>query len=120
MNKKGFTLIELMAVIILLGVLALIATVTINNTLKENKQEACEMQLKNIKGGAENWASKNVFELPSENGGTAVLTLKELKDAGFIAKDIKNPKTNELFDDSIEIKITRVDNNYTYEVGVEC
>ena len=52
-----------MAVIILLGVLSLIAIVTINNTLKENKEEACQMQIKNIKAGAENWASKNVFEL---------------------------------------------------------
>ncbi|MBO5095602.1 MAG: type II secretion system protein [Bacilli bacterium] len=120
MNKKGFTLIELMAVIILLGVLSLIATVTINNTLKENKESACEIQVGNIKAGAENWASKNVFDLPNENGGTVILTLKELKDAGFIDKDIKNPKTNELFDDSIQIKITKVDNSYTYEVGVEC
>ena len=46
--------------------------------------------------------------------------MQVLKDAGFIDKDIKNPKTNELFDDSIQIKITKVDNSYTYEVGVEC
>ena len=38
MNKKGFTLVELIAVMVLLGVLGLIATVTINNELKENRE----------------------------------------------------------------------------------
>jgi prepilin-type N-terminal cleavage/methylation domain-containing protein len=118
--NKAFTLIELLAVIILLGVLSLIVTVTVNGTIKENKQNACEIQIENIKSGAESWASKNVFSLPSEEGSSIVKTLKELKDEGFVDKDIKNPKTNQLFSDDIKITITRIDNNYEYEIEVEC
>ena len=118
--NKGFTLIELIAVIILLGALSLIATVTVNNTLKENRQKSCEMQLENIKSGAKNWASKNALILPSEDGKYITKTLRELKDEGFVDKNIKNPKTDELFSDDIKIIITRVDNNYKYELGVEC
>lgn len=120
MKNKGFTLVELLAVIILIGVLSLIVTVTVNNTIKENKQKSCNIQIENIKTGAKNWASKNVFRLPSEEGGNITLTLKDLKDSGFVVKDIKNPKTGELFDDNITIKITRKDNDYSYEIGVEC
>ena len=120
MSKKGFTLIELLAVITLLGVLSLIATVTINNTLKESRKDACETQLKNIASGAKNWASKNVFELPSEDGSSITVSLGELKLGGFVDKDITNPITEQLFSDDIKITITRVDNNYEYEVGAEC
>ena len=118
--NKGFTLIELMAVIILLGVLSLIATLTVSNMLSENKTEACEMQLLNIKAGAENWANKNVFNLPDEDGKYTEITLKYLQDAGFVDKNITNPKTGELFSQDIIIRITRKDNAYTYEIGAGC
>lgn len=120
MKNKAFTLIELLAVIILIGVLSLIATVTVNNTIKENKQKSCNMQIENIKTGAKNWASKNAFSLPSNENESITLTLKNLKDLGFVSKDIKNPKTNELFDDNIIITITKKENDYSYEIGVEC
>lgn len=118
--NKGFTLIELMAVIILLGVLSLIATVTVNNTLSKNKTEACEMQKENVISSAKIWANKNAFSLPSEDGKSITITLKQLKDDGFVDSDIKNPKNDELLSDDMEIIITRVDNNYKYELEMEC
>jgi len=41
-NKKGFTLVELIAVIILLGIIALIAIPTVNELLKEARMSAFE------------------------------------------------------------------------------
>lgn len=118
--KKGFTLIELMAVIILLGVLGLIATVSVTNVIKENKGKACNIQLNNIISSAKAWASKNTFSLPTTEGETVVITIQDLKDAGFLDDSIINPKTNKEFSNSTEIRIKRVSNNYTYELGVEC
>ena len=126
MNKKGFTLIELMAVIILLGILSLIATITVNNVLKENKKKTCLAQIENIKSGAKNWASKNVFNLPDEDGQSISVGLKELQDNGFVDKDIKNPVTGNAFENwnyvlntgttKVKIYITKIDNNYQYDV----
>lgn len=118
MNKKGFTLIELMGVIILLGIIGLIATMVINNTLKEQRENACQMQVENIISGAKAWASKNVFALPSNSSKT--ITLQELQEGGYVDKNIKNPITDKEIDSSLEIRITPDGNSYTYEVTGVC
>lgn len=115
MNKKGFTLVELLGVIVLLSVIGLIATVTISNELKENKEQLYNIQIDNIKRSAQTWASQHVFELPTEEGAYITLTLGQLKEANF-SEDVVNPKTNEQFDNSLQIKITMKDNSYVYEV----
>ena len=115
MNKKAFTLVELIAVLILLGVLGLIATVTINNELKENKERLYNIQIDNIKRSAQTWASDNVFSLPSENGEFVIITLGQLIQQG-LSSEVINPKTNKPFDNSLQIKITLVENSYVYEV----
>ena len=43
--KKGFTLAELLGVIIILGVIALISITAITNTMKENKEELYNIQI---------------------------------------------------------------------------
>lgn len=118
MNKKGFTLVELLAVIVLLGIIGLIASVTISNELKENKESLYSIQIDNIKRSAQTWANSHVFELPSENGGYIVLTLGQLKAEG-LSSEVINPLTSEPFDDSLQIKITMVENSYVYEVLVD-
>ena len=37
MNKKGFTLVELLAIIVILGILASITTATVGNYIKKSK-----------------------------------------------------------------------------------
>ena len=49
MNNKGFTLIEVIATVIILSLIALIAYPTLTNTLKKNK----DMQIENFKESAE-------------------------------------------------------------------
>lgn len=116
MKNKGFTLAELLGVIIILGVIALISITAITNTMKENKEELYNIQINNIIVGAKTWASSHVFELPEQDGESITLTLAELKQAGFVENDITNPKTNEQFSNDLLVKITKIDNNYNYEV----
>lgn len=115
MNKKAFTLVELIAVLVLLGVLGLIATLTISNELKENKETLYNIQIDNIKRSAQNWANNNVFNLPDGDGEFIIITLGELKQQG-LSEDVINPKTNEQFKDDLQIKITLIENTYKYDV----
>ena len=45
-NKKGFTLVELLAVIIILGVLLMIAVPAVQNVIKKTKNNATQKQAK--------------------------------------------------------------------------
>ena len=115
MNKKAFTLIELLSVIIILGIISAIVTVTVNNELKESKQELYEIQLESIKDSARVWAADNVFKLPDLDGEYVIITLGQLKQEGF-SGSVVNPKTKEEFNDDLQIKITKQQNNYVYEI----
>lgn len=119
MKKKGFTLVELIAVIILLGALSLIIIPIVNNSLTKNKEKLYENQLKSIEEAASKWAYNNLELLPSDEGEAISITLLILKQNGHVAVDVKDPRSgNDLPNDMI-ITITFRNNNYIYAVDDE-
>ena len=111
-KRNGFTLIELMAVIIILAVIALIVTPLIIGGIKESKEKLYDTQLENIKSAAKSY----MIDLDLENDSTLTLTLDELQKAGYVKEDIKNPKTGESFNKCLLVSVERKDNAYEYEV----
>ena len=115
MKNKGFTLIELLGVVVLLVAIGLLVIPTINKSLKDTDERLYQTQINNIKTGLKNWANENVFSLPNE-GETREMTLRDLKDAGFIDEDITNPKTEQKFSDSMKLTIKNESGQYIYIV----
>lgn len=116
MNKIGFTLVELMGVLVILGVLSVILVPTITNVLKDNDEKLYEIQLQNIILSAKNFGSDNMHILPIEDEPTKILTLGQLKKSGYAEKSIVNPKTKKEFSNCMVIEITRVSNSYEYTI----
>ena len=117
-NKKGFTLIELIGVIVIIALLALVITPVINNALKDSKTKLYESTIKNIELSAKDWFTDedNVNKLPT-NVENCYINLSTLKDEGVVDLDIKNPKTGGLLDDSkINVLVTKVGSSYKFEV----
>jgi prepilin-type N-terminal cleavage/methylation domain-containing protein len=116
--KKGFTLIELMAAILILGVISLIAIPLVEQILTEIGNDSYTSQIKNIRAGARQWAAEDMNRLPEDNSNTTI-TLLTLQQAGFVKKDLYNPRTKELFEGSLSIVIESKNGNYIYYVGSE-
>ena len=111
MNKKGFTLVELLATIIILGLLALLASTSVTKVIKESKGDLYTTQIKLVESAAEAWGAENIDKLPDDNE-CKYLTIKNLQDYGLIDKDLKNPKTNKEIDNNIKIKISSSKTGY--------
>lgn len=109
MNKKGFTLVELLAVIVLIAIIASITTVIIKNVLKDSKSELTNIQKKYIEEAAEQYyiregMSKNI---------NCVNVSELLEKHYFNAEEIKNPKNEENMIGSV--RIIENANQYSYE-----
>ena len=120
MKNKGFTLAELLAVIVILGVIAVITVPIVTKTLASYRTKLCENQIQNIKEAARIWGSDNLLSLPDKENGTLVITLNDLQDKGYIDKDINNPRTKKIIDPTTKITITRVGKKYNYTVDYTC
>lgn len=114
--KKGFTLAELLGVIVILGLLTLLIVPTMNKILKGNRQTLYENQLHSIEKAAKDFSLKNMGTLPEQEGDFITITLGDLKKGGFIQNEVRNPLTKELFPNDLEIRISKESNDYVYEV----
>ncbi len=118
MKQKGFTLVELLGVIVILGVLATIIYPIVNKKIHQSKDTLYESQIDTIETGARNWGADHLANLPTTEGATVTITLLELQDLGYVPDKLENPKTGEEFSPNIVITIRMIQNSLEYEVGV--
>ena len=118
MKKNGFTLIEVLGVVILLGILSVIVVPVVKDSVKQSKRKAYDKQVNTVITSAKNWASDNIDELSEE---TIFVDIQSLKQNGFLEnKKIINPVTNEEMNGCVEISYEEDFNQYKYEYLNEC
>ena len=79
MNKKGFTLVELLAVIVILSLLALLTSTAVTKLVKDAKGDLNNTQIELIKSAAQTWGAEHLNWLPGDKE-CSYLTLSNLKD----------------------------------------
>ena len=122
METKGFTLVELLAVIIILSLLALITSTAITKTVKDAKGDLTNVQKNLIVEAAKTWGAENLTELP-DSGDCIYITLGDLKKYGLLESNVVNFDTNDEIPDSTKIKISASSDSYKpiydYEINPE-
>lgn len=114
--KKGFTLIEIMAVIIILGIVGLIALIAVDKTIKDNNEKVYQMQISNIEDASRIWGANNLSYLPDNSDEVVSIPLVVLKRDGLVDRELTNPKTGELFPNDLYITISYKEGVYRYNV----
>lgn len=117
-KNKGFTLIEVIATIIILSILALVITPIITGLIKDTRTSIAKEQKEIIIRSAKKWATANVDILPLEDNAYCIMTLEQLKKSGYYEDKeiIANPEGGE-FDGFIyfRYKASSYDYDITYE-----
>lgn len=121
-NKKGFTLTELIGVIVLLGIIALISVPILNKVIKNAKEKAYNAQVKEIVSAAKKWGTEHDSELPKINKNYKSVSLKELVKDGYLEEDkILNPRNDEdLVEAGYCVNIKYNSKKYSYEFSETC
>lgn len=123
MNKKGFTLIELSGVIVLIAILTALVTIPINSIIKNAKKDLNESQKKQIVLSAQNWAIDNKDMLPKRGGNIedVKVTIEQLYNNGYLDDEVVDLNNNNKVSKCSYVNIALVDENknsgnaYTYE-----
>lgn len=100
-KNKGFTLVELLAVITILGLIALIAVPTVLNNIKTTKEDLYNTQIELIKAGALSYvtdaiAHPNINQSISDMAKShtpqiITISLDQLQISGAVEADVMNP-----------------------------
>ena len=112
--KKGFTLIELIATLVILSIVAIIVVPNIDKNFKKMVKGVTDVQREAIIEASKNWANDNINSMPSVNDGVVYVYLKELKDGGYLSENVyKNTDLTNLKDEYQYLKNALQNKNYT-------
>lgn len=115
MKNRGFTLVELLAILVILGVIATIITPVVQKSLKANKEKVYDVLVEQIKDYTKDYLTQNTSLLP-DDGEISIIKFGDLKKSGILQIEIANPITGNIISNESVVKVTKKFNNYLYEV----
>lgn len=127
MKKRGFTLVEMLAVLVLVVILSLIVFPSIINYINSSKGDISNVTKEMILSNAKLYVSDNKLTYPSDEGYSYCMTLKKLADKNYIETPFKDSATGEEIDlENTYIKVQYIYDydlktlKYTYDIVDSC
>ena len=104
--KKGFTLIELMFVIVIIGVVSAAAIISFSNIDNDTSKTELQNKYKDIQRSASIYLDLNTSWLDQfADRGQMFIKLNELKNSNYINQNLDNPLTGEEINPDYYVKI---------------
>ena len=119
-NKNGFTLIEIIAAVTILGIVSAIGIVSVNSIIQKGKAEHYKTTEKNIRLTAESYAQTNRSYLPKNIGEMRKITLRTLVEDNYI-EEVKDYYDNTCDLDESYVQIFKYSKTgYSYLTYLNC
>lgn len=99
--KNGLTLVELIATIVILSIIAVIVTPNILVSMKQYKEQINDSNLKSIESAAKNWTADHIDDpnFPTDEDSSIIVTIDELEKDGYIKDNLKDVLNGGKFND---------------------
>ena len=123
MKKEGFTLVELLAVVVIIGITYLIIFPSVTSFIDKSKEKSYDIQVDLIEKASKKWVVDNTDELLKKDPyhlNNINLTLTTLKKEGYLQDMfIENPKNKKIMTGCVVVSYQSNKNQYeyTYEDG---
>ena len=115
MKKNGFTLVELLGVLIVLVILSMVVVTTYTKLKKDADTTIDDALAILIKDASVTYVKKNKTNIEANN--VYCLTLDDIVNDNLLSNPVKNAKEEEM-DLSMKIKVTVRQNNYDVTLNV--
>ncbi len=123
-NKNGFTLIEILAVIVIMGILSGLGIVSVRAILNKANEKYYESQKKSMLMATKSYVQDNRNSLPKSIGETKIIYLYNLQKKKYIGEVLdrhNNSCSSDKTEDDSYVKITKTSKTeYSYYVYLAC
>ena len=120
-NKKGFTLVELLAVISIIGIISGVGVMAINGILDNSRKHYYKTLKGTIKNAGQSYFNEHRALLPTEKNETNYVKVEDLIYFKYLKDNIKNTRKEDCDKVSSKVTVERVsEDNYKYTVTLVC
>lgn len=122
MKKSGFTLVELLGVLVIIGVLSAISVAIYTNSISSSRSSLSDFQKSQLEKVARTYVAintisfNNLFDSLGENACVSI-HVRVLNHEGLLMNDVFDPKdmTNSMLDSYVIVSYDNATSQYIYE-----
>ena len=119
-NKKGFSLVELLAVVVILGILAAVGLGVTSNLIDRANKDKMDSQKNIVTMSAQTYMQNNKNLVPKIIGESINVKISDLRSSNYLTEDIKNTKGESCMEKSY-VRVYKLSNSeYTYTTFLYC
>ena len=119
-SSKGFTMIELLGVIVIIGILSSLAIVSVSRLINNAKNSSDDSLANTLKMASQSYMEANKNEMPKAIGEIVDLKAETLRKSNYITSDLKNSKGDSCMAKSHVKVYKRTSTEYVYTPYVCC
>ncbi len=122
-RKNGFTLVELIAIILILSIILTVSFTSLSKTIENSNNQEYQTLINNIEMATENYVNlPGIYREVDEklkNGGSYEVNITDLISAGIIDEMPINPKNKKRMESGKIIVSKNSNNELMYKVEIE-
>lgn len=122
-RKNGFTLVELIAIILILSIILTVSFTSLSKTIENSNNQEYQTLINNIEMATENYVNlPGIYREVDEklkNGGSYQVNITDLISAGIIDEMPINPKNKKRMESGKIIVSKNSNNELMYKVEIE-